>query len=276
MSAEQIEYHDRINAEFAEAVYQEMASARYGIDFCCSPDLTKWTIKKELLDLNALQVNICPNPNNPAQPGDPNFVPGPCGRLDVTYQEQGGTITYVPCNSYIRLTETFGPGANGSDSICYDTNAGYTSEVFGGNGLIITESTEDCTSNEFCRSYSFVKSESEDSTIIYTRCDGTEAVIVLGLFNPTHGPVCIRNNEYSVTAGVLVTENGECTTEDPCRLLTFAQGRGDNQITYIDCNGVEHVVDLPEFERVGPLCVRDYSLAFYSETSVNASGDCTN
>lgn len=50
--------HDATNCKFAEAVYQEMASTRYGIDFCCETDLKGSSIKKELLDNNALRVCI--------------------------------------------------------------------------------------------------------------------------------------------------------------------------------------------------------------------------
>ena len=57
---EQEQYHDQVNSEFAEVVYQKMASERYGIDFCCEADNPKWFIKKELLDLNALkEEGIC-------------------------------------------------------------------------------------------------------------------------------------------------------------------------------------------------------------------------
>lgn len=50
-----IEYSDNINCKFSEAVYQKMASKRYGITFCCQTDLIKWMIKKQLLDLNSVK-----------------------------------------------------------------------------------------------------------------------------------------------------------------------------------------------------------------------------
>jgi len=76
-TTKQLDYHHKVNSEFAEAVYQEMASARYGIEFCCSKDLDKWSIKKELLDLNAVNIDLCVDPDNPPQPGDPNYVSTP-------------------------------------------------------------------------------------------------------------------------------------------------------------------------------------------------------
>lgn len=54
---EQEQYHDQVNAEFSEVLYQKMATERYGIEFCCQADNDKWLIKKELLDLNALKVD---------------------------------------------------------------------------------------------------------------------------------------------------------------------------------------------------------------------------
>ncbi len=30
-----------------------MASIRFGIEFCCEPDLQKWTIKNEILDIES-------------------------------------------------------------------------------------------------------------------------------------------------------------------------------------------------------------------------------
>lgn len=52
MSVEQEKYHDNINCKFAEAVYQNMGSIRYGIKFCCQTELDKLEIAKELLKLN--------------------------------------------------------------------------------------------------------------------------------------------------------------------------------------------------------------------------------
>ena len=50
-----IRYSDKVNCTFSEALYQKMASERFGITFCCNDDLEKRMIDKELLDLNALK-----------------------------------------------------------------------------------------------------------------------------------------------------------------------------------------------------------------------------
>jgi len=48
------EYTEKINCNFAEAVYDHMAVARYGIDICCDLDLNILDIKKQELDLRAI------------------------------------------------------------------------------------------------------------------------------------------------------------------------------------------------------------------------------
>jgi hypothetical protein len=53
-------YWDKIKCKFSEALYQHMASIRYGIEFCCNADMEKWVIKNELLDLAAItDPDIC-------------------------------------------------------------------------------------------------------------------------------------------------------------------------------------------------------------------------
>jgi hypothetical protein len=53
-------YWDKVKCKFSEALYQHMASIRYGIEFCCNNDMEKWIIKNELLDLAAItDPDIC-------------------------------------------------------------------------------------------------------------------------------------------------------------------------------------------------------------------------
>lgn len=60
------EYVEKVSCKFAEAIYQEAMSVRYGIQFCCETDAEKWTIKKELLDLKALyDPEACIPTNSP-------------------------------------------------------------------------------------------------------------------------------------------------------------------------------------------------------------------
>ena len=58
-----INYSDNVNCKFAETVYQQMASKRYGLSFCCETDMDQTNIDKQLLDLNAImdkQYTIVP------------------------------------------------------------------------------------------------------------------------------------------------------------------------------------------------------------------------
>ena len=55
------EYYEKVNCEFANAVYNKAISDRYGVEFCCEKDLTRSVIKKKLLDAVQLQdeVDLC-------------------------------------------------------------------------------------------------------------------------------------------------------------------------------------------------------------------------
>ena len=54
------EVYDKTKCKWSESLYQDMASRRYGIDFCCDPSEQKWHIKNELLDLAAIyDPEIC-------------------------------------------------------------------------------------------------------------------------------------------------------------------------------------------------------------------------
>jgi hypothetical protein len=54
------EYTDEVNCEFSEQIFNLVKSRRYGITTCCSDNLEKYIIKKELLDLDAIyDKNLC-------------------------------------------------------------------------------------------------------------------------------------------------------------------------------------------------------------------------
>ena len=48
------DYTVKTSCMYAEQVYDEMVSIRYGINICCDHDIDRWDIKKQLLDLKAL------------------------------------------------------------------------------------------------------------------------------------------------------------------------------------------------------------------------------
>lgn len=83
------DYTDRVNCEFAEAIYSVVKKRRYGISSCCEEDVQKWTIKKQLLDLRAIYdptlcvtcppvtcCTPCPAPTPPVPP-TPISCPAP-------------------------------------------------------------------------------------------------------------------------------------------------------------------------------------------------------
>lgn len=54
------EYYDKVTCNYADQIYTQMLSTRYGLQTCCEDGLDKWEIKKELIDLQSLK-----NPNLP-------------------------------------------------------------------------------------------------------------------------------------------------------------------------------------------------------------------
>ena len=276
---EQKNYYYKVNAEYAEAMFQKMASIRYGIDFCCTPDLTKWSIKKGLLDMTNAMDSVCPDPDNPAQPGDENFVPGPCARIDITTTETGGSITYVPCGSYKKVTETY--TGNGSATICYDANIGYAANPNCGSCLVVTESLEECTSTPICQGivFDFNNLGVEGGEITYTDCEGVyhayffadnaDSRLINGKFL-----ACIIENKYTASSKVNVALKENCTTV--CGSYTFNQSRGDITIYYVDCNGNEQSHLLEEYGNFGPVCIRSFNLSGTGEeTTIAYDGECT-
>lgn len=273
---EQKNYYYKVNAEYAEAMFQKMASIRYGIDFCCTPDLTKWSIKKGLLDMTNAMDSICPDPDNPAQPGDENFVPGPCARIDIATTETGGSITYVPCGSYKKITETY--TGNGNVTICYDTNIGYIANPTCGSCFIITESLEECSSEPTCviASFTIPKGGGE---ITYTDCEGVyHAYFFQDNVDPrlidANWIACIQEDQYTATAGINIASGESCTSI--CGSYTFDQNRGDITIYYVDCNGDEQTHLLEEYGNFGPVCIRSFTLSdIGNETTITYNGECT-
>jgi hypothetical protein len=256
---EQKNYYYKVNAEYAEAMFQKMASIRYGIDFCCTPDLTKWSIKKELLDMNNNMDSVCPDPDNPAQPGDENFIPGPCAKIDIATSEGGGSITYVPCGSYKEVTETY--TGNGNVIICYDTNVGYIANPNCSICFQITESLEECNSTPSCVNlvFGFPKGGGQ---ITYTDCEGVYNVY---LFQDNVDPrlinrswiACIQEGKYTISHGVSVKIGESCTSV--CNSYIFNQNRGTTTINYVDCNGINQTTQVEEYGSVGPLCVKSFN-----------------
>lgn len=74
-----INHFEEVNCQFSEAVFQKMATKRYGIQFCCENDLQSLIIKKELLRLNSLKSDefptaIIPEPLPIPEPPTPSCM----------------------------------------------------------------------------------------------------------------------------------------------------------------------------------------------------------
>jgi hypothetical protein len=54
------EVWDKTKCKWSESLYQQMATNRYGIEFCCDPADQKWHIKNELIELAAIyDESVC-------------------------------------------------------------------------------------------------------------------------------------------------------------------------------------------------------------------------
>ena len=49
-----IEKYEKISCNFGEQLYKSVVEQRYGVSSCCPEEIDKWTIKKELIELQAL------------------------------------------------------------------------------------------------------------------------------------------------------------------------------------------------------------------------------
>ena len=96
MSIEDVQYHDNVNCKFSESLYQEMASERYGIAFCCETDKRKWALKKELLEFNQMKdLDLCSQIISCTELVLARIVV----EVGLPY-----TITYIPCGETVAVT----------------------------------------------------------------------------------------------------------------------------------------------------------------------------
>ena len=96
------QYFDRVKCRWSEAVYQYMASKRYGIEFCCETDLQKWEIKNEILDI---EVTKDPDIECPTVCPTVEPVPPPaCDTHVVITNAKIQDITYTPCGETEEVT----------------------------------------------------------------------------------------------------------------------------------------------------------------------------
>lgn len=65
---EQEAYYEKVNAQFADLMYKQMVSKRYGLEVCglqVTDRPEKFLVKKDLQDLNGIMDPLCNNEGNP-------------------------------------------------------------------------------------------------------------------------------------------------------------------------------------------------------------------
>jgi len=141
------EYVDKVSCKFAEAMYQEAVSIRYGIEFCCEHAInqSKWAIKKEILDLKMIldpeaccvPTEECCVPDNVEAVLRVQGEPPNCKSFFVDTAQDVGTGEYFDCcNNPVSITMT---SLDPPMSVCVNINAPYTN-----NGLRFTKNPIPC------------------------------------------------------------------------------------------------------------------------------------
>jgi hypothetical protein len=214
---EQKNYYYKVNAEYAEAMYQKMASIRYGIDFCCTPDLTKWSIKKDLLDMNNAMDSTCPNPDNIPP------VETTCYVFKATAPPKiGGTVVYVPCGSTEPVTVELSPFI-GDDKYygCYDAS---TEIITTGGVNVISEGILCNDDNKVCITLTFtlespsIEGTTSSGSVSGVDCNGDsfsfDETLVWNRvgYSWTSPPTCVNLNETTDVQGAMEIIVGETCT----------------------------------------------------------------
>lgn len=83
------EYTEMVLNGFSDAMFDEMAKARYGVTVCCTESLEYWDIKKQLLDFKAI---LDPNPE---------LLDIPCTCFTITQLTGRNTYSYISCTGVL-------------------------------------------------------------------------------------------------------------------------------------------------------------------------------
>lgn len=232
------EYTEKISCKFGDAMFDEVAKVRYGIDICCDYDIDKWWIKKELLNLKAIY--------DPALDCPPKV----CKCYTITQTAGSTDFKYINCEGDC-ITISLGTGETGyicsqiwPNALCPDLGDLYTIETIGAL----------CTDDLFCAPpppipcycYSITPSKSTIGiTISYVACDGTPIQeyypIGSGIIN-----VCAQEDTLIIVEGVIksISKNGvceetaECLPQPPvCNCYQMVINVDAALVSYINCEG---------------------------------------
>jgi len=227
---EQQRYHDKVTCDFAEMIYKQMASIRYGLEFCCDKGndaivFRQALVKKEKLDLNDLLNPIVDDVVQDVPDGqitrpfilDCDLITLTGGIGDV------GSITYAPCGESELKTYNFDGIEVEARSFCYNKN---TIPVI--TGPLVSSTPVPCgTPATTCIEIVFtlpaptVEGETTEGTVFATGCfgdtisSGGSLTWVIGEKQPDGivGLVqCINTALPIIITGDIISNNGNpCT-----------------------------------------------------------------
>lgn len=228
---EQQRYHDKVNCDFAEMIYKQMASIRYGLEFCCDKGsdaiiFRQTLVKKEKLDLNDIV--------NPIVDGVVQGVPNGhiirptilnCSLITVSFPPKStGSITRIPCGETKEKTYNWVDGKvdEGPRSFCYDE----TFEPIITGPAIVTAPIDCGTPAPNCTAFIFTlpaPAAEGDSTyggVEATGCFG-DTIIASGELIWQEGmdqPHAIISQPVCINTALPITITGDLTSDsgNPC------------------------------------------------------------
>lgn len=263
------EYTEKVSCTFGEAMYEEVLSKRYGLEDCCTIDVLKWTIKKELLNLKVLE--------------DPNFITPikVCKCYTIEQVEQTVTYKYIDCEGCL-VKITILPG--NTETVC--------SQIYpkpdcppDNSVYIITPSETICTNNQDCtpppppidcQCYSLVITGA-GALYSYTACDGT---IYTDVSLAKNANICAQTGTVTATNINITALGTPCINKFDCEDFTCncytitPAGNFAVRVTYTDCVSRQEITT---GNLVEPLiiCAIEGTVSWTGDPIVTVGGECT-
>ena len=228
---EQQRYHDKVNCDFAEMIYKQMASIRYGLEFCCDKGsdaiiFRQALVKKEKLDLNDI--------TNPIVDGVVQDVPNgdiirpiilDCSLITVSFPPKAvGSITWIPCGETKEKIYNWQSKDNGiARTFCYNEDF---EPIITGAAVVTTPidcgtPAPNCTAFIFTLPAPAVEGDTTFGGVEATSCFGStinvskELIWQVGGTQPNgfvSSPVCINTSLPITITGDVISDSGNpCT-----------------------------------------------------------------
>ena len=252
------EYVEKISCDFSEAMFQQAASRRYGIKFCCAQDLDDLDIKKQLMDFKMITdpdacvassnlccepCNVvaelitftplsCPAPSNvqatlvsPNPPVQPNCtdVSLTAGKADPATPHD---VVGVDCCGIPFTIQIF----HGQQPVqlCVDLDQPFTYDP---NVIVISGGNCDCDPNPPFDCFCIVPTNAIDNppgNFSGNLCDGTPFDMEV-LPDVSYEPICVRaDGSHTKSDWVTLQNLGDCTDDGVCDPLPICTA-----ITYL-------------------------------------------